>query len=698
MNNNRPKLEAALDYVRRGWFVIPLCWPTADGKCACHKNHVNENSIGKAPLLGTDYQHCRSTEEEVRRWWTTWPQANIGILLGPSGLLVVDTDSEEAWKEANAKGLPAGLLVRSGKGRHLYYRAQEGVYGRTARRGDARTIDVLASGYVVAPPSLHRSGDAYRWLSLPGDVPLQDAPAWSINLLMERRSVNAEIVELPADLPPVCVEDLPLSKGLKELIRDGLLHHPSRSEAVFAVETAMIEAGCADAAIASVLLDPANGISDKPREQGRAWLEGEIGRARAKAEAKLEEGAADSTVLKENDCFDLLDDEEIEDLPSPEWLIDGILPTEALAVLYGPPEACKTFLGLDWSLSIRSGQSWCGRTVKEGAVVYVYAEGKGKLKLRTRAWKQTYGVHGRVGVKFLTQAVRVLQQGEAERLLRTIRRLPDPPKFIVIDTLARCIQGGDENSAKDISGLIGVADRLREEFKATVLIIHHPGKSGEERGSSALRGAADTMIEMTKKNGRIILSCEKQKDAAHFKAILLEADEVDLGGGDTSCVLKLADDGMTAAELRSGFLNENQRKALQALLQYGSHGAKSTEWRKAIPWPKSKGIPKTTFGRIRKELVNHGYVNENDQHYSVTLKAELILNPIPDQDSEVTTPSNPPRSVAATANGRGALPQLIVDTCEGCEDQITETNPTDSSVSAGFTGPHGSTDGPQGLD
>ena len=158
MNNNKTmKLEAALAYVRRGWFVIPLCWPRADGKCGCPKQHMNEKEIGKGPLLGDDYQYLRPTEDDVRRWWTKWPQANIGILLGPSRLLVVDTDSEEAWREAKAKGLPPGPSVHTGKGRHFYYRSPEGLYGRTTKRGDARTIDVLASGYIVAPPSIHRS-------------------------------------------------------------------------------------------------------------------------------------------------------------------------------------------------------------------------------------------------------------------------------------------------------------------------------------------------------------------------------------------------------------------------------------------------------------------------------------------------------------------------------------------------------------
>ena len=659
---NMTKIEAALSYVERGWFVLPLCWPTADGKCACHKGHVKEKEIGKAPLLGDYYQYLRPTEDDVRRWWTKWPQANIGILLGPSRLLVVDTDSNDAWREAKAKGLPPGPSVHTGKGRHFYYRSREGLYGRTTKRGDSRAIDVLASGYIVAPPSIHRSGATYQWLPPPENVAPQDAPAWAVKLLMERASVSAQIVELPDDLPPVSVEDLSVSPGIKDLIHDGLSHHPSRSEAVFAVEMAMIEAGCDNTTLASVLLDPANGISELPREKGEEWLAGDIGRAREKAPSAPQGHGLDPQLPEDNDnCFDLLDDEEIESLPSPAWLIDGILLTEALAILYGPPEVKKSFLCLDWSLSIRSGEPWCGRAVKAGTVVYVYAEGKGNLKLRTRAWKQTHGCDGKVGVKFITQTVQCLQRPQVMRLQRTLRKLSEPPTLVVFDTLARCIQGGDENSAKDIGVLISVADQIREECHASVLIVHHPGKNGDERGSTALRGAADTMIEMSEKDDIIILSCEKQKDAAHFKPILLECHEVDLGGGETSCVLQLADEGKKASDLRSGFLNDKQRQALQALLDLGSAGARSTAWQKATE------IPKTTFKRIRGELDRNKYVDNNEGRYTVTTKGELTLKPIPDLASEGESQSHP----LPSALGSSTPPEAIEDECdERGEDMV----------------------------
>jgi len=79
--------------------------------------------------------------------------------------------------------------------------------------------------------------------------------------------------------------------------------------------------------------------------------------------------------------------------------------------------------------------------------------------------------------------------------------------------------------------------RLREEFGAAVLIVHHTGWDGaRERGHSAQRGAADTvmLLERAHKDDSLTrdpvrLRCLKQKDAAEFEDIDVIAQPVPLG-------------------------------------------------------------------------------------------------------------------------------------------------------------------------
>ena len=77
---------------------------------------------------------------------------------------------------------------------------------------------------------------------------------------------------------------LAISQQTKDLVRRGRGadpgRYPSRSEAAWRALRDLVEAGCRDADIAAIFLDPANAVGEKAREQGRRWLAGEIARAR----------------------------------------------------------------------------------------------------------------------------------------------------------------------------------------------------------------------------------------------------------------------------------------------------------------------------------------------------------------------------------------------------------------------------------
>src|SRR5262249_51968310 len=87
------------------------------------------------------------------------------------------------------------------------------------------------------------------------------------------------------------IESLRVSDEIQALIRDGK-PEGHRSEAIFAAIRAMIKAGRSHPEIVAVLVDPANKLSEKPREKGVAWLSGEIRRAREKPDVQ---GNANST-------------------------------------------------------------------------------------------------------------------------------------------------------------------------------------------------------------------------------------------------------------------------------------------------------------------------------------------------------------------------------------------------------------------
>ena len=247
----------------------------------------------------------------------------------------------------------------------------------------------------------------------------------------------------------------------------------------------------------------------------------------------------------ESQRFRLLTDEEVETMADPEWLIKDVLPAGSFAVLFGTPGIGKSFVSLDIAWSIAAGMAWQGREVKKGCVVYVAAEGRSGLKLRRNAWYQEHALEHCPNAFYLPEPVQLTNDEDLSALLNSIRALRSNPVLVVIDTLARCFVGMDENSSREMGKLVAAIDRLRAETSATVLLIHHAGKPRtsnprkvSERGSSALSGAADVMMSLVPLKSGPELKCEKQKDAEPFAAIPFQLKSVTVGDSQQSCVVR----------------------------------------------------------------------------------------------------------------------------------------------------------------
>ncbi len=142
-------------------------------------------------------------------------------------------------------------------------------------------------------------------------------------------------------------------------------------------------------------------------------------------------------------------------------------------------------------------------------------------------------------------------------------------------------------------------------------MVHHTGKnpSRKERGNTAFRGAADTVMELGKPNGwSQRLECEKQKDWEPFVSIGLTLRTIQLADGQSSCVFARSDSHEEPAKAECG---ENDTKALEALKGFGPEGATYTGWLN------ESSLSKSTFKNARKRLTDRGLVLKKDEHYRV---------------------------------------------------------------------------------
>lgn len=160
-------LRAALTYAARGWAVFPVHTPTDDG-CSCRRDDCG--NIGKHPRTINGYKDATTDASAIERWWGMWPNANIGIACGASGLTVIDVDPRHGGDETfrdlaqrYGEDLTETVVALTGSlGNHYLYRADEPPVGSSVNAWEG--VDIRGhNGYIVAPPSLHASGRTYEW-------------------------------------------------------------------------------------------------------------------------------------------------------------------------------------------------------------------------------------------------------------------------------------------------------------------------------------------------------------------------------------------------------------------------------------------------------------------------------------------------------------------------------------------------------
>ncbi|MDE2058616.1 MAG: bifunctional DNA primase/polymerase [candidate division NC10 bacterium] len=193
-------LESALDLARRGWPVFPL-HTIIDGRCTC-KDDDCEKSAGKHPRIAGGFTYASTVELTITHWWTRWPDANIGIATGKaSGFFVVDVDprhgGDDTLRELEAQHgeLPSTVESQTGGGGFHKLFKYPGYPIKSGSGVLGSGLDIKSDGgYIVAPESLHESGQRYVWeaSSHPNDVAIAEPPAWLLTMLTAKANGNGQ--------------------------------------------------------------------------------------------------------------------------------------------------------------------------------------------------------------------------------------------------------------------------------------------------------------------------------------------------------------------------------------------------------------------------------------------------------------------------------------------------------------------------
>lgn len=205
-----------------------------------------------------------------------------------------------------------------------------------------------------------------------------------------------------------------------------------------------------------------------------------------------------------------------------QWLIEELWGRSAIGLIGGAPKCCKTWLGLDMALSVASGTSAIGhfRVCATGpALIYLAEDALPQVRARIEAiCRHRELALADLNLHVITVPVlRLDQPRDQQRLARTIEQLRPP--LVLLDPLVR-MHRLDENSASEISGLLGYIRDLQRSYNAAVVLVHHASKKQRSQPGQALRGSSDlhaigdSNLYLARRGEQIVLTIEHRSAAA----------------------------------------------------------------------------------------------------------------------------------------------------------------------------------------
>jgi hypothetical protein len=344
----------------------------------------------------------------------------------------------------------------------------------------------------------------------------------------------------------------------------------------------------------------------------------------------LDELEADIGAAAPEFCFNTF--KGMAKLPRLLWLIRGLLIEKTCSVLNGDSGTFKTFIALCMALSVATGRAFFGREVKQGAVVYVAAEGFYTLYERALAWSLHHECELPDNFHILDLPVNMADADAVKRFADAV--LAFEPALIILDTLSQCATGLVENSNEDMARFVGGMMHLGRRAGVHVLTTHHNAKAtGNLRGAGAIHNNIDARISLdlpeSGEDTTVFVRCEKQR-GKQFKSFALRGVEIVLpitdeyGDAVTSLVFEPCDDEVTPKTEK----HHNAKKAdktTTALLaafdevareaaELGIDGVKTGFWKAKVEEAEPSFCPPSTFWRHRKALLNSKVIEEVGTH------------------------------------------------------------------------------------
>lgn len=235
---------------------------------------------------------------------------------------------------------------------------------------------------------------------------------------------------------------------------------------------------------------------------------------------------------------------DLDDLPAPSPLIDGVIDDHTLFSISGRGGTYKSFIAWDWLACLATGKQWLGRDVQRRKGLLVVGEGAYGLAQRRNAWETAW--HATIDPEWLhiRRAPVNLFRAAGSYLDLLARVEAERYDVVVFDTLQRMTSGAESNSNRDAGLVIERLAEIRSITDGAVGYVAHAAKNADAgtRGSSAWEDDVDTVWRVRRDEDEdsgltdVILTMAKRKDGPDGQEFRLRPEIV---AGTDSLVLKV---------------------------------------------------------------------------------------------------------------------------------------------------------------
>ncbi|WP_236451982.1 helicase RepA family protein, partial [Escherichia coli] len=300
----------------------------------------------------------------------------------------------------------------------------------------------------------------------------------------------------------------------------------------------------------------------------------------------------------------------------------GVIPANSLCSTYGASGSYKSFLACSWACHVATGRHWGGRRVAHGSVMYVVGEGGIGVPRRIKAWEIVNDERVK-NLYLVNRPIFPAAQFDVDEMVIASREVEretgKPVRMIILDTLARCFGGNDENDARDMGAFIRGCDELKRRTGSTVLVVHHSGKDETKgaRGSSAFRASLDAEYRIRREGAdseALVISCTKMKDAEELKEAAYDLRVVELftdTDGELITSLVVVDKPRPPVELErieeAGNKTENHAALWQCIRTRTAHGEACT------------------IALLRDDMKKLGYEMKNFRRWLYKLESDGVI-------------------------------------------------------------------------